>query len=364
MTDFVDREPVGPNITANSLFGGDSYPAISDSGLTGIDHGLGTWPLIDDSDSVVGLAVAQSVYSQENAVAEVLAGQLETETDFIDLDEAVSLYDREEKREGRAERIRNYTSDIFARTKEVLSAARTDLKESDHKVRALAVGSAVVATEVLDRARLMVFLVPHVATEVLNNTHSPIQGALAGAAIFTAWNVGTAEILTQGLDQLPKAKESFKDNFPLVVEAFRDALPGANAEVVELEKENTEQKGLFGRIGGFLLRHGARGGTGISLGTTAFVATSSVNGDTIKETRKQYLGVSADTAVVTGLVIAGVGQLMFELPKHGHEQLAENIYNVVSSMRTWGAVAVASMVGQYAVSRKLKKEAAARNINE
>lgn len=364
MTDFVNRESVEQGITANSLFGGANYPIVPDVELTDssvADHSFEAWPVIGDSPSEAGLAVARQTLNLEAGVAEVLSNSIQQE-DFIDLDEAVSLYDHDEQQAGRIERIRNYTSDIFARTKEVLSAARTDFRESDHKVRALALGSAVVATEVLDRARLMVFLVPHVATEVLNSTHSPLQGALAGAAVFTAWNVGTAEILTQGLNQLPQAKESFKEEFPLVVEAFRDALPGANKEVVEQEKAH-EDKSVFRRIGGFLLRHGARGGTGVSLGTTAFVATSSANGDTVQETRKQYLGVSADTAVVTGLVIAGVGQLMFELPKHGQEQLAENIYNVVSSMRTWGAVAVASMVGQYFVSRKLKKEAAMKSEN-
>jgi hypothetical protein len=363
MTDFINREPVKPDITANNLFGGNNYsfpPDVESTDELAADDKLGTWPFIVDSPSEAGLAVSSLVYGQESTSVSALSDAVESKTDFIELDEAVSLYNYEGQKSGKVEKIRNYATDIFARTKEVLSAARTDFKESDHKVRALALGSAVVVTEVLDRARLMVFLVPHVATEVFDNTHSPVQGAITGAAVFTAWNIGTAEILTQGLDQLPQAKESFKEEFPLVVEAFRDALPGANKEVVEQEKAH-EDKSVFRRIGGFLLRHGARGGTGISLGTTAFVATSSANGDTVNETRKQYLGVSADTAVVTSLVIAGVGQLMFELPKHGQEQLAENIYNVVSSMRTWGVVAVASMVGQYFVSRKLKKEAAMKN---
>lgn len=258
---------------------------------------------------------------------------------------------------GRIARMRAYVGGVFSRAGDVLLAAKSDYKDSEHKARALALGIAVVGTEALDRARFTLFLVPHVATEVLNNTHSPVQAAIAGTATFTAWNLGTSEILTQGLDQLPKAKESFKDNFPIVVEAFRDALPGVNTEVVEQEKAH-EGKNIFRRLGGFMVRHGARGGTGVSIGTTAFVATSSANGDTVKDTRKQYLGVSADTAAVTAAVIAGAGQLILELPAHGQEQLAENIYNVVSSTRTWGAIAVASMVGQYFVSRKLKKEAA------
>jgi hypothetical protein len=279
----------------------------------------------------------------------------------IDLDEDLSgLTEVTTEPLGRFTRARNYLSDMYHRTAEVMSAARTDFKESDHKIRALALGAAVVGTEVLDRARLMVFVVPHVATEVLNNTHSPVQGALVGAAVFTAWNVGTGEILNQGLDQLPRAKESFKEEFPVVVSAFRDALPGANTDLVEIEKEDAERKGVVKRVGDFMLRHAARGGTGISLGTTAFVATSSVNGDTLNETRKQYLGVSADTAVVTGLVIAGVGQAIFELPKHGMTGASEFIYNRATDMKTWTVVAALSIAATYMENRKYKKEALAK----
>ncbi len=242
------------------------------------------------------------------------------------------------------------------RTGDVLRAVREDYNESDHKLRVLSLGAAVVATEIADRGRIMVFVIPKVVTDVLTNTESPVQAGLAGAGAFTLWNVLTSSILSNGLNQLPKAKEAIRQKFPVAVSMFKDALPGANKELAEAKKVDAQDHGRVRRVGSFLLRHGARGGTGINLGTTAFVATSSIDGDSLKETRKQYLGVSADTAVVTGLTIAGVGQALFEMPKHGLAAQSEWIYNGATDMRTWGAFALVTMGLQFNDSRIYKKK--------
>jgi len=238
----------------------------------------------------------------------------------------------------------------------VLRAVREDFSESDHKVRALALGAAVVATETFDRLRGMVFVVPHVVSEVMDSTHSPVQTAIIGSGVYAAWNIFSGEVLNQGLNILPKAKEKFREEFPVAVRGFRDSLPGANREVVAQEKANAQEKGVGRRVGSFLLRHAGRGGTGISIGTTAFVATSSVAGDTTGETRKQYMGVSADTYAVLGGVILGVTQAIAELPKHNMAGVSEFLYNGVTNMKFWGAVALASMGLQYASSQSIRKK--------
>lgn len=231
------------------------------------------------------------------------------------------------------------------RTGEVVRAAGDDIREGDWEEKALkgALTTGMVVTEVLDRMRIMVVAIPHVATEMLTNTHSPVRAAIVAAGLFTAWNLGSSEVLARFLDRFKNAKETFKAEFPEVVGAFRDALPGANKEVAKAKAEELEDAAISRKTLAFTGRQAARGFTGVSLGTTAFVATASANGDTLNEVREEYLKVSAATAAVTAGIVATIGQFMFEAPKHGMAGVSEWMYNRATDMKTWYAFAAASI---------------------
>jgi hypothetical protein len=289
-------------------------------------------------------------------------------------------------------RVGAYGIDVTKRIGNTFASFGRDIRDSDHKIRTLGIGLTAAAFEVADRVRSMVILIPHVTTEVLNNTHSPVQGALAAMGVLTAWNVLSSESLILAVDEFPQTKEKVQENFPLAIEAFKEILPGAakvKREQVKAEKqakklakkiEKAEKAGktleikekvkkekketrsatlkMIKHSGKFALEHFGRGGTGIAIGTTAFVLTSSLDNAPKRRVREQYLGVSADAAWVLGLVVAGVGQAIFELPKHNEEDKAKFLYDHATDMKTWYGVAIASMGLQYMASRKRKKEAA------
>lgn len=237
---------------------------------------------------------------------------------------------------------------------EVWNGAKSDLHESSNIARTIALGAASVATQAVDRARIAVVVVPHYATEVLQETQSPAQAALVGAGIFWAMSGAVGETLNQGLGEFPQAKAKFKEEFPVAVDIFRDGLPGMNHEV-------QEGQGRIKRAAQFISRNIRRGVTGVAMGPTAFVATSSVDGASKTETSKLNLKVTTASAAVVGGVVAGLGQAITELPKHGYAETAKYMQDVATDNRFWWSLAglsiASELVGNRLKRRKMLKQA-------
>ncbi|MDQ5972245.1 MAG: hypothetical protein QG553_404 [Patescibacteria group bacterium] len=259
------------------------------------------------------------------------------------------------------------------RVRAVGAAVIEDVSQSEHKVKTASLLAATIISQAADRARLSVILVPHLATKVLTETQSPTQAAIVGAATYFAWSGATGEILNRGLNQLPGATKQFKEEFPVVVDLFRDSLPGMNDDAKNIPNKTAEEEIMTeaieseeiqkraSRIGAFISKHGKRGVTGAAIGSTAFVATASVDGFTSRQKTKLNLSVATDASAVVAGVVAGVGQALMELPKHGYYWQAKYASDVVTDLRFWYALAGASVVSEYVDNRKKMKELAEKH---
>lgn len=246
-----------------------------------------------------------------------------------------------------------YANSFRYRAGNVLNAARSDVKHSPHKLRTVALGSLAIGTQILDRARISLILVPAVATEVMENTNQALPTAIAAAATFAAWNGSMGEVLNNGLGEYPKAIDSFKGNFPAVVDVFSESLPGLEADdTVSPQEKQSRFRAFFRKIG----LHTRRAATGIGIGSTAFVATNHAQGKSKSEVRKTNLAVTADTGILVGGIAGATVETIKKLAERGHVELAKDIQSAVTDMRLWYGVAVLSMISKYVSNRRRRAQ--------
>lgn len=190
--------------------------------------------------------------------------------------------------------------------------------------------------------------------------------------MFAAWYLGVGEVLNHGLAEFPQAKATFKEEFPIVVDTFKDGLPGMSdrseaKQVQEFAEPDAEEQNPVKRAVNFISRNtrrglnatsrnARRGLTSVALGSTAFVATSSVDGDTTRETTKLNATVTTDGAIAVAAVIAVVGQSLNEMPKHGYAETAMYLNDVVQDTRFWYAAAAISIASEFVGNRLNKRK--------
>ena len=265
-----------------------------------------------------------------------------------------------------------YSRNFIERTQNVLRGAREDIRHSEHPYRDIAWGIGTVATQAVDRFRITTILAPEAAIWALENTdNNSLAAGAAAAGVFAVWNYVTGETLTQTLDRFDKGEEEFKENFPVIVELFTDSLPGIAAideEGVETHKEATEDEGSLAvrglrktmdRVRDGVSRvgtHVRRAFSGFSLGSTAFVATSSVNGYDKPEVRKHNLKVTADTGgLIFGLGF-GISKYVNHLVDQGEFERAQDIMNVLDNNLVWYGLAGASLGMELIATRRKKNK--------
>ncbi len=244
---------------------------------------------------------------------------------------------------------------------ELLRASKQDLRESDSKLRTLGLGAVALGTQVFDRARVIILLAPPTVINVMEKTGSPVLAGLAGAGIYAGFNYANGEGLTQGLAAYPKTLEKFNERYPAVVSLFEQSLPGMmQGEKTQHKDENISRmrrvleaaKDTKSKAGMHLRRSLA----GISLGSTAFVATASTRGRSKSEVRKTNVGVTVDGAAGVFAIAAGATAGVKELAMRGHFEMANDINNFLGDNRTWYAAAGLSIAGEYFANRKKAKE--------
>lgn len=236
-----------------------------------------------------------------------------------------------------------------------------DYSNSDSKFILAVIGASVLTTQIADRARLSIVLVPAVATSILENTGRSFTAATAGALTYFAWNGIVGEVMTQGLDKHRNLLSSFSENFPGVVNVFTDSLPGVESSSERTNDESNHHKDTSLRDKALL--HIKRAGTGIGIGSTAFVGTAAANGYTKKELRRLNLQVSTDASLLTHGVIWGVGESIIQLGKNGHQELSMHIQDVAGDIRVWYGVAAVSMISEFISRRRQRhKESSQQEI--
>lgn len=244
----------------------------------------------------------------------------------------------------------------FNRLGRVLHAGIEDIREDDNKAAAIGWAGTMALTQVIDRSRMVLIFGPQLAIEAAEQTNNSLVGGLAVAGLFAVTNFGVGEALTQSMDRFPRAKTTFKDEYPKTVQLFRDSLAGVESKEIEDDvMPEAEQDGDKKKERDFLLPL-KRAGTGIGIGSTAFVATSSVEGHSKSEVRKINFKVTRDTSVLITAVGYGVIEGIKRMYMQGWVDAADTVRNIVDDGKTWLGVAALSIVSTFISNRRAKKK--------
>jgi MFS family permease len=121
-------------------------------------------------------------------------------------------------------------------------------------------------------------------------------------------------------------------------------------------KEATEKPSVPRRVGRAIGRNAARGGVGIGMGPTAFVAVAATEGLSRKERSKLNAKVAGASSLIVGGLVAGIGQGILERPKHGHADWAMKAQDFATNTWNWLGVAGVLMVGSFLSNRRGKQK--------
>lgn len=252
------------------------------------------------------------------------------------------------------------------RAKDVLDTAREEFSSDPNKVRSLAWGTLAVGSQVLDRARVSIVLVPEIATQVMEHTQNSIlTGGATGGAIFL-WCGAVGGVFGHALHKFPKSVSKFTDSFPGFVDTFSDSLAGVENKRNALDPssaknelqpntpvEEQQDKGLEERI----RINVKQATTTIGIGSTIFVGTATANGYSPSETSRMNIKVSGNAGVLGAVLGLTISETLMQLAENGHLDLANNIQNnFVGNRYVWLGLAALSMTSEFVQSRLRKRK--------
>lgn len=248
---------------------------------------------------------------------------------------------------------------IKNRLKHVAHASAEDIRESDNRVSTLGWMALTGISQIADRGMVSLILVPEVATNVLESTRDGRWTGLAGGAAYFLWTTSVGGVLSHGMRRYPKTVEASAKSFPGIVDLFTDGLPGIKS-AEEVRNGEQPKPPVLKRFLGGLSTHIKRGLAGLQIGSTAFVATSHVNGYSNKDVMKENLRVGMDTGVATGLICWMGGTAILEYLSRGDFVQAQDLLNTLEDSRTWYSVAggviglqfLGSRLGKWRKNRK------------
>lgn len=269
------------------------------------------------------------------------------------------------------ERVKDIKGNISAHYLGAKAVGREVVSEykSGSATEKLASGSliaATIGTQIVDRARVVIITAPPAAVAVLESTNSPVAAAATAAGIFATWNGSVGEVLTQTMAKFPRSMRKFRQEFPSVLNVFSDSLAGIREQTEDNPRKNHHpdsiqaEKSFTTKIKEALnpqLRT-RRALQGMSLGSTAFVATASTNGEKKRDVRKHNIGVTTDTSALIFGVVLGVAEAIHHLGKSNPE-LVQNIQDVAGDARLWLGLAGLSIISEFRSNRKKRKEQSA-----
>lgn len=255
----------------------------------------------------------------------------------------------------------------------IYETAREEFSENPNKVSAVTWGIAALGSQVLDRARVSIVLVPEVATYVMENSHNSLLTGLATGGTIFLWCGGVGEVFGRALHKFPRSVAKFTDSFPGFVDTFSDSLAGVEnkrqlpVDSVETHKDqeiipDEEQK--------MSLRERFRinrkqGTTTIGIGSTIFVGTATANGYTPEETSRLNLKVSANAGVLGAILGLTISETLMQLAENGHMELANDIQNnVVGNRYVWLGLAALSMTSEFVQSRIKKHQSKTPDVTD
>lgn len=265
---------------------------------------------------------------------------------------------------------RGFLSERIANLKELSNAVGDDIRESDSPWRTRGLGALAIGTQVFDRVRIIILLAPQAVVATMEQTNNPWLAGFVGAGIYAGANYTNGEALTQGLAAYPKTTETFNQKYPGVVSLFEQSLPGlldGSAEKTRTQEQHEKNRklgaGIVGSVIGGLKAtprklglHVRRSMAGISLGSTAFVATESTRGSLKRDVRKTNAKVTADGAAGVFALGAGMTWSIRELAIRGQMETADKLQSVVENRWTWYGVAALSIMSEYSANRRKNRK--------
>ena len=243
----------------------------------------------------------------------------------------------------------------FSRFTALRSSALEDYHGSTSKRRTKAIGALLVGTQIPDRCRLPILVIPPVVIETMEQHNNSLLAGAVGAGMFAVWSGIIGEPTLRVTDEFPKTVVTFNEEFPAVVGFFADVLPG-------IEKggpTHGEPKSILSRIG---LRV-RRSLPSLNYGNFPFVMTSRATGYTSEESRKLYVNTGLDGAGLVFTLGAATTEAVKRLTMAGQYQTAENIQNILSNNKTWWIAAAASVAGEL-VNNKIQARRYIRESQE
>lgn len=226
----------------------------------------------------------------------------------------------------------------------VFRAGLQDIKDDEHKVAAGVLVVATGITQAIDRSRSVLILGPQLALEAAEHSGHSVVGGLAIAGLFAAVNFPVGETLTQSMDRFPQAKEQFSEEYPKTVQLFKDALP----DTLPQEEADTRKQAA--------LRAVQRAWIGIGIGSTAFVATSSVSGESKTDVRDINVKVTRDTSILITVLGTGVIEGIKRMYAAGWYDAANWVNDRANDSKTWVGFALLTMGANFFSNRRAKKK--------
>ncbi len=215
-------------------------------------------------------------------------------------------------------------------------------------------GALTAGTQIIDRLRLGVVLIPPMAVEVMEQTHNSLATAAVTGAAFTAWNVVVGSAFGQGISRFPRTNQTVTESFPRLIDTFNNALPGMEKPAQEqkiidpIDQTFDQKSSRFGRF----MTHIRRSFSVMGIGTTAYAGTAAVNGHTPKDVLKINAVASADGGALAAVVAGGAAESVMQLASSGHPELALDVQNFVGDSRLWLGVAAVSMAAELWSNRR------------
>lgn len=259
------------------------------------------------------------------------------------------------------------------RAGEVAHAAYEDIAQNHpNKTMGTVIWSVgTVATQIADRARIVIALAPPRAIEVMKDTQFEWYSSPAASAtvvgMFAVWNTGMGKMLNKGMSRFVGATRAFAEQFPAAVRAVNNLLPDAanwsprsQIESEVDESGSIKKKSLKKRV----LSHLNVGATGAGIGSTPFVGTAAVNGLSERERNKVNNRVTVDSSVVLFPVLWGVTEAIRQAVIRGDIAQAEAIQDWAGKPAVWYGVAGGLVLNQFRSNRSARREAEAQLAEE
>jgi len=269
---------------------------------------------------------------------------------------------------------------FLSRAHDTASTYVQEATEKGHRLHRGAATVGFVATQGLDRARIMAVVLPttfdhilrHGAEHGWNGYETATASGLAVGGIYGAWCWAVGRTMQASMNAYPATTEEVGKNHPVFIETISSAVSGfpTEEELAENAKVSPDggyevaayetRKSFLGKAA-LALSRGFKGG--FLFGITSYAGVAKVKNYSDESQANLRRVVTAEQAVALGTVGVGVSTLV----TNDYFNAAQNVRDVISNnrllMAASGVLIGVSFVSNW-VSRTLKKRQMTAQLSE